>query len=210
MFYYYIEIKRNLEVSQTTLEEVQKINNEKSKLDELYGISNIKFEKLIKRKIVEHRIKTNANIVLFFGLHNGQTIGNKFHAKRMSLISEDHPESLNINSIDINTFHVALFALSIDNVLTNDLYLSHVDNVEEISLKSFMRSYNGHYIIASPVKFNHTTPMGIIFTIFDKFESDKLENDNIHLATVIDEHKVLENYLEFLFDTTIPRNNVIE
>jgi hypothetical protein len=133
--------------------------------NKLYGIDNFAFEKSIKTKLMEHRINTSSNVVLFFGFHNGQRIGADFHAKRMSLISEDHAEYTNINAMDINTFNVALFAITIDDVLTQNIFYAPVTQVDELTMRTFMKSYNNYYIIATPIRVREGIPIGVLITL---------------------------------------------
>lgn len=163
MLYYKGVIEENTRLSQKTYETVQKMDPD-NVYRKLYGINSINFEKSIKTKLIEYRINNSSDLVLLFGLHNGQQIGTAFHAKRMSLISEDHAEYKNIDVLNINTINVALFALTVDEILSNGLYSNRKILVEEQSMRSFMQSYNEYYVIATIVRSDEKLPIGILLS----------------------------------------------
>lgn len=163
MLYYKKIIEENSRLSKETHETIQKLDPDNA-YRKLYGINDINFEKSIKNRLIQYRLHSNSNIVLLFGLHNGQQIGISYHAKRMSLITEDHAEHKNINVMNINTFNVALFSLTIDEILKHNLYSRPLDSVKEQTMRSLMKSYNEYYIIAQPIRTKNDLPIGILFS----------------------------------------------
>lgn len=163
MLYYKSIIEQNAKLSKQTYEAVQKLDPT-NVYRRLYGINSIDFEKSIKTRLMEYRLITKSDLVLMFGLHNGQQIGTSFHARRMSLIAEDHAPYKNIDVLNINTFNVALFALTIDEVLKNNLYSHPIDSVNEQTMRSFMKSYNDYYVMAKPIRTSEKTPIAIVFS----------------------------------------------
>jgi hypothetical protein len=62
-----------------------------------------------------------------------------------------------------------------------------------------MKSYNNYYIIATPIRVREGIPIGVLITLWDKFESENIKNKPEILNKYITKQKETTTYLEFKF-----------